>query len=368
MFTKDFLYPCTQYRKLEKLMPRGQVFESVSCMSYNILADSLVARDLYSRHNQYLDFEFRQEMIFANEVDPLSPDILCLQEQQDCDTGLLKKLVERNYMVLVRDQYYSKCRLPPRVDGLLTAFKMSKFSLLKKYELEFFLPDHPILNKQNVALFLLLESRETGVCYLVVNCHLLFNKNRGDIKYCQAALIMRTANLILGEQRSLSSAADKQVFVLWGGDFNTTPCSPLYNFLRTGSTEDLALFAANCWTGQAAAGHAHYRLQSSQQRKLEILGERFDREKHGKYLHRAESREAFLELQVELDRLELRLEGEKVRVGLCATPTNNAVLYMKSAYGELWDAHGRGSGQSGEMSYSTIPVQDPYPHTVDYLL
>ena len=191
-------------RKLQwRDLPNKLEASSLTCMYYNILADSLVARDMYSRHHKYLDLQFRRDMMFANEIDPLNPDIICLQEKQDSDTGLLKKLVERNYMVLAAHQYDFKCRLPPRDDGLLTAFKMSKFSLVKRYELEFFLPDHPLLSKQNVALFLVIESKATKVCYLVINCHLLFNKNRGDIKYCQISLIMRAANIILSEHRSL---------------------------------------------------------------------------------------------------------------------------------------------------------------------
>lgn len=125
----------------------------------------------------------------------------------------------------------------------------------------------------------------------------------------------------------------------------------------------------NNWTGQAAAQHAYSRLQSSQQRKLEILGERFDRERHGKYLYRAESSKSFLALQEELDKVAVRVEGEKVLLSVDPVPSNNAVLYMKSAYGEMFNqVRGSSHGQTGEMSYSTIPIQDPYPHTVDYIL
>jgi mRNA deadenylase 3'-5' endonuclease subunit Ccr4 len=57
--------------------------------------------------------------------------------------------------------------------------------------MNFYIDGHHILNKQNVALFTLLKCKKTGHLYLVVNCHLLFNKNKGDIKFVQVLLIMK---------------------------------------------------------------------------------------------------------------------------------------------------------------------------------
>ena len=73
----------------------------------------------------------------------------------------------------------------------MIAYKTLKYKLIQKYEIGFERQDCDILCKPNVALFLLLESKNTGARILVVNCHILFNKNRGDIKYFQVGLIMK---------------------------------------------------------------------------------------------------------------------------------------------------------------------------------
>ncbi len=66
----------------------------------------------------------------------------------------------------------------------------------KKYELGFFLKDDDLLSAQNVALFAMLRSKQTNQLVLTANCHLLFDRARGDIKLAQAALIMGTLRLI----------------------------------------------------------------------------------------------------------------------------------------------------------------------------
>ncbi len=72
----------------------------------------------------------------------------------------------------------------------MSAYNKNRFKLLRKFELDFYIKDDPILSTQNVAQFLLLESKATGKLFLSANCHLLFNRDRGDTKFFQAALIM----------------------------------------------------------------------------------------------------------------------------------------------------------------------------------
>ena len=63
--------------------------------------------------------------------------------------------------------------------------------------MNFFVEGHQLLNKQNVALFTLLKCKQSGHLFLVVNCHLLFNKNRGDTKLLQILFIMKGINQIM---------------------------------------------------------------------------------------------------------------------------------------------------------------------------
>ena len=88
--------------------------------------------------------------------------------------------------------------MPPRDDGLLIAFKKSKFDLVRKFEMEFFISESdPLMCKQNVALFCVLRQKSSNRLILTVNCHILFNKSRGDIKFAQILLIIRAIRQIM---------------------------------------------------------------------------------------------------------------------------------------------------------------------------
>ena len=61
---------------------------------------------------------------------------------------------------------------------------------MENFEMEFFHANDSILSAQNVAYFLVLKSKFSQNMFLSVNCHLNFNRDRGDIKLYQAGLIM----------------------------------------------------------------------------------------------------------------------------------------------------------------------------------
>lgn len=64
------------------LVPPEQRIEAFRVMSYNILADSLVATAMYpDEYKKYLPFSVRAPKIFS-EIDILKPDIIFFQEQQ----------------------------------------------------------------------------------------------------------------------------------------------------------------------------------------------------------------------------------------------------------------------------------------------
>ena len=85
----------------------------------------------------------------------------------------------------------------------MSAYNTKRFKLLRKFDLDFYIENDHILSTQNVAQFLLLESRITGKKFLSANCHLLFDRDRGDTKYFQAALIMSAITEIQKLYRSL---------------------------------------------------------------------------------------------------------------------------------------------------------------------
>ena len=231
---------------------------------------------------------------------------------------------------------------------------------------------HHLLNKQNVALFTLLKCKQAGHLFLVVNCHILFNKNRGDTKLVQILFIMKAIRHIIELYSSPRSPENENIYIVWAGDFNTAPCSPLYNFIKQGSLGDLARFKCSNWTGQYAAGNIHTKLQSSIHRKLSLLSEAFDHQKHGRYLYPEEEPDFVHSIFNLVNSLDLVLEENYFLYKHTPHPIKFQPFSLRSAYAEDYHARYHSSyympTSAGEILFSTIPPQDPYPFTVDYVL
>lgn len=92
-------------------------------------------------------------------------------------------------------------------------------------------PLSKFMNRDNVAILAILTPRTnrlkvaTPIC--VGNTHLLFNTKRGDIKLAQLAHLF-------AEIDRIAIGTDCRLPVVLCGDFNSTPFSPLYNFLTKG--------------------------------------------------------------------------------------------------------------------------------------
>jgi protein angel len=97
--------------------------------------------------------------------------------------------------------------------------------------------DEYFFDRPNVAILALLKDKVNQHHVLVINTHLLFNNRRGDIKLLQIQSILAAARTIIN---GLGAA---NVSLVWTGDFNLIPNSPIYDYLRTGclnvSTADI---------------------------------------------------------------------------------------------------------------------------------
>ncbi|KAB1259005.1 Protein angel-like protein 2 [Camelus dromedarius] len=124
-----------------------------------------------------------------------------------------------------------KMRTGRKPDGCAICFKHSKFSLLSVNPVEFYRPDVPLLDRDNVGLVLLLQPKipsaaSPAIC--VANTHLLYNPRRGDIKLTQLAML-------LAEISSVAHQKDGSFCpIVMCGDFNSVPGSPLYSFIKEG--------------------------------------------------------------------------------------------------------------------------------------
>lgn len=152
----------------------------------------------------------------------------------------------------IRDTFYSvgyrgayKKRTGDKVDGCATFYKESRFRVVTHRFFDYKRENVPIMDRDNVALLTLLYPRyqDGGTCHTtalcVVNTHLLFNKNRGDIKLLQLACLFAEIDKLKKEYLSIKGkhkpqSSIKKIPVVLSGDFNTTPFCPLYNFIIRG--------------------------------------------------------------------------------------------------------------------------------------
>ncbi|CAD8133036.1 unnamed protein product [Paramecium pentaurelia] len=199
---------------------------SFRLMSYNILADSLLQEN--EKQLQQYEWKNRWPLIFS-QIKKYKPDILCLQEL-DCDENDLSQL-------LIHDKYeklYLKRSQENQKDGCALFFLKQKFKLIKSYNLHLkqehlFYNSKAKMDKPNICLITVLQDCNDGNPLIVANSHLIFNKNRGDLKLSQLQLIMITLqSLQLKYQNSR---------IVWCGDFNLTPNSALYSYISQGQQQ-----------------------------------------------------------------------------------------------------------------------------------
>ncbi|KAI5168878.1 protein angel homolog 2 isoform X1 [Manis pentadactyla] len=200
-----------------------------SVMSYNILSQDLLEDNshLY-RHCQrpVLHWSFRFPNILK-EIKHFDADVLCLQEVQEDHYGteIRPSLESLGYHC----EY--KMRTGRKPDGCAICFKHSKFSLLSVNPVEFYRPNVPLLDRDNVGLVLLLQPKVPSAASPVIcvaNTHLLYNPRRGDIKLTQLAVL-------LAEISSVAHQKDGGFCpIVMCGDFNSVPGSPLYSFIKEG--------------------------------------------------------------------------------------------------------------------------------------
>ncbi|XP_010325135.1 carbon catabolite repressor protein 4 homolog 6 isoform X1 [Solanum lycopersicum] len=203
--------------------------ERFTVLSYNILADYLAndhQRKLYFHIPQHiLDWEWRKRSILS-ELGWWSADILCLQEV-DRFQELEAELKLRGYSGIW------KRRTGDPADGCAIFWHASRFKLVHEEFVEF----KKFGLRDNVAQICVFESlgqqnksspaplASTGHSSKVVICntHVLFNPKRGDIKLGQVRVLLDKAG-------GVSKLWDNAPIVICG-DFNSTPKSPLYNYL-----------------------------------------------------------------------------------------------------------------------------------------
>lgn len=237
---------------------RNQNF-SFTVVSYNVLADGLLHAnsDLYAGTEQWLQqWEYRRRNLLK-EILHYNADVVCLQEVEDChyQDWFELKLRERGYSGV-----YKK-RTGDKTDGCATFYKESRFTLVKSKLVSFRKPQVKLMDRDNVAVVVLLKPRTAGrtsrqpnnlVC--VSNTHLLFNKKRGDIKLAQLACLFAEIDEIA--RISTPNQGDHLYHpTICCGDFNSIPFSPIYEFIVRGLLDYNGMHRDN-FSGQSYFRHS----------------------------------------------------------------------------------------------------------------
>ena len=97
-------------------------------------------------------------------------------------------------------------------------------------------PQSQFMNRDNVAILVILtpraENMKNASPIVIGNTHLLFNMKRGDIKLAQLAHLFAEIDRV-----AIDSKRRTKLPTILCGDFNSTPFSPLYNFVTTGELD-----------------------------------------------------------------------------------------------------------------------------------
>ncbi|KAJ8913038.1 hypothetical protein NQ315_002054 [Exocentrus adspersus] len=197
-------------------------------MCYNVLAQDLLSKHpyLYNRHDkEHLAWNVRWNNIIQ-EITKYKPDILCLQEVQESHVS--------NYFSVLETIGYSgvyKKRTGERTDGCALYYKTDIIHLVEHTSVEYFQPNIAILNRDNVGLIAKFSPKlHPSKEFVVATTHLLYNPRRQDVRLAQVQLLLTEL-----ERISYNSSLESNYLpIILTGDLNSTPDSPVYEFITKG--------------------------------------------------------------------------------------------------------------------------------------
>lgn len=227
-------------------------------LSYNVLSDLYATSDMYSYCPPWaLSWPYRRQNLLR-EIVGYRPDILCLQEVQSdhFEEFFAPELEKHGYTAVYKKkttELYTGTAYA--IDGCATFFRRDRFSLVKKYEVEFNKAAQSLteavvppaqkkaalsrLLKDNVALIVVLEAKDAnhGVdapspgkrqLLCVANTHINANPELKDVKLWQVHTLLKGLEKI---------AASADIPMLVCGDFNSVPGSAPHSLLATGRVD-----------------------------------------------------------------------------------------------------------------------------------
>nr|XP_026497238.1 protein angel homolog 2 isoform X1 [Vanessa tameamea]XP_026497246.1 protein angel homolog 2 isoform X1 [Vanessa tameamea] len=210
-------------------------------MSYNVLAQYLLECHPYlykECSSRNLKWRVRSARIY-DEILSLSPDILCLQEVQVSHlNSFYVKLEQMGYFGIYKQ------KTGHRHDGCAIYFKQCQFDMLDHVTVEYYQPEIPILNRDNIGLMVKLLPKASPCTPIVIaTTHLLYNPKRTDVRLAQMQVLLAEIDRFAYD----SKAKGSYLPIILTGDFNSSPDSAVINLLDRGRVNASALRDNSDW-------------------------------------------------------------------------------------------------------------------------
>ena len=208
----------------------------IRIINYNLLCDSLLAASTHIKESDltklpYLNWEIRREKLLS-ELKEIDGDLIGFEEIER-DDKFMEYFIKNDYNLIF------KPRTGNHSEGCAIAFRKSKFDLKEIYCLNYNMNINnqtnrnfsEIYNRDNIGLigaFNLIGDNDTIILFSVT--HLLFNKNRGDIKLGQIYQLFQGINIL----KEKYEKENKSIYIFLSADLNSTPRSGTYKLITTG--------------------------------------------------------------------------------------------------------------------------------------
>ncbi|CAK5166292.1 unnamed protein product [Aphanomyces euteiches] len=218
---------------------------SFRVVSFNVLADYLALSPTGSLAHSHPSQAWKYQWSFRRtrllrEILSWQAAIVCLQEDDHYGDYFEPELRKYGYVGANKQRTGVDT-----LDGCSIFVKADVFEIKRVVPLEYNQPGHAVLDRDNVALVLLLEHQASKEQIVVANTHILFNPRRGDVKLAQLQLLFETVE---------SLECSKKILC---GDFNLTPKSSLYEFISSGVLNGVSVATGEA-SGQYARGNHSY--------------------------------------------------------------------------------------------------------------
>lgn len=262
--TTGTVIPTPKEARTRRMISNGGTFnaewlqQQFKVMNWNILADLYATESVYPYCEKWaLSWTWRKHLILK-ELKSMTADIITLQEMQKdaYDDWFRPCLQEVGYEGIFqpkkRDPIFHRGKYTS--EGCATFYKTTRFKRVDKHVVDYDkmtatesrnfpadkggIQDFQRLSRGNIALAVVLEDLlqkashsgqssgpNGGHLLCVMNTHILCDPGSADVKLWQAYLLLST----------LKTMPWKNMPLLICGDFNSTPESAVYEYMRRGS-------------------------------------------------------------------------------------------------------------------------------------